>query len=83
MCCPGLASQVDVVLTDLMMPVMDGPALIQAIHAQYPHLKVVTMSGYLAADQLLASLETESLAFLAKPFSATLLMTTLHRVLAA
>ena len=77
------SAKVDVVLTDLMMPVMDGPALIHAIHAQYPQLKVITMSGYLAADQLLASLETESLAFLAKPFSAPLLMTTLHRVLAA
>ena len=75
--------QVDVVLTDLMMPVMDGPALIHALQAQYPHLKIITMSGYLAADQLLASLEAESLAFLAKPFSAPLLMTTLHRVLAA
>src|SRR5207249_249174 len=37
--------EVDVVVTDLMMPIMDGPTLIRALRQLAPHAKVIAVSG--------------------------------------
>lgn len=37
---------VDVVLTDIEMPVMSGTRLAEILHEEYPHIKVVFLSGY-------------------------------------
>ncbi|MFD0693351.1 response regulator [Paenibacillus sp. GCM10027628] len=37
---------VDILLTDIRMPVMDGLTLIEHVAADYPHIKCVIMSGY-------------------------------------
>ncbi|WNS44151.1 response regulator [Paenibacillus sp. MMS20-IR301] len=37
---------VDIMLTDIRMPQMDGLELISAVSAKYPHIKSVIMSGY-------------------------------------
>lgn len=36
----------DIVLTDIRMPVMDGLALIKNLHAAFPHIQTVILSGY-------------------------------------
>lgn len=41
-----LKGNLDLILTDMVMPRMDGSALITAATRQYPHLKTVLMSGY-------------------------------------
>jgi|TARA_R100000501_G_scaffold17911_1_gene34589 two-component system cell cycle sensor histidine kinase/response regulator CckA len=58
----------DLLITDVVMPVMDGPALVAAAREKFPQLKIVFMSGY-AEEQLRSSLEIEDAGFLAKPFS--------------
>ena len=58
----------DLLITDVVMPVMDGPTLVARAREKYPDLKIIFMSGY-AEEQLRQSVEVDNAAFLAKPFS--------------
>ena len=58
----------DLLVTDVVMPVMDGPTLVARAREKYPQLKIVFMSGY-AEEQLRSSVEIDDAGFLAKPFS--------------
>jgi len=79
------AAVVDVVLTDIMMPAMDGLALIQALRRIDPDARIVASSGLgteLAARLGAAGLkELRVNTFLAKPYSAQSLLTVLHTLL--
>ena len=68
------------VLTDLMMPIMDGSALIAALRRIDPVLPIIATSGQ-AATGTGARLEKEGVAFLPKPYSAEAILTLLHRIL--
>jgi PAS domain S-box-containing protein len=59
----------DVLLTDVIMPLISGPDLAQAIRLDRPNVKVLYMSGY-SEDQI-APRESlaEGIAFLKKPFT--------------
>ncbi|MBF0608934.1 MAG: response regulator [Magnetococcales bacterium] len=58
----------DLVITDLMMPEMDGFELISVLREKWPHLKVVVMTGYGTDDTRLKSVELGAAIFLKKPF---------------
>lgn len=69
------------VITDLAMPMMDGPATIKALRRLSPELKIITMSG--AASKAKAA-EAATLGIditLRKPFAAGLLLEALHHAL--
>ena len=57
---------IDLVLTDLRMPVMDGRQLASALARRRPSLPVVFMSGF-TAQLMDLRLVSPNLAFLAKP----------------
>jgi len=60
---------VDLVITDVVMPGMDGPALIRHVRDKHPDLKVIFISGY-TEDSFRKRLgEGETVHFLPKPFS--------------
>lgn len=60
--------EVDLVVTDMAMPMMDGPATVVAIRALRPEMPIVVMSGLGGADQSrLRELEVDG--FVPKPFS--------------
>ena len=61
------AGAVDLVLTDLRMPVMDGRELAAALARRHPSLPIVFMSGF-TAQLMDLRLVSPHLAFLAKPF---------------
>ncbi len=62
--------ELDLLVTDVIMPRMTGPELAIALQASYPELPMVFMSGY--ADDVLEHHDVQSAAvtFLPKPFSA-------------
>jgi two-component system cell cycle sensor histidine kinase/response regulator CckA len=65
------AQKVDLIITDVVMPKMDGPTLIKEVRELYPDkkLKVIFISGY-AEDNFRKRLGDEAdIHFLPKPFS--------------
>ena len=62
------AQAFDLVITDLVMPEMDGPTLFERLRRARPDLKVIFISGY-AEDAFRQHLaENEDFMFLQKPF---------------
>jgi CheY-like chemotaxis protein len=69
---------VDVVVSDIVMPRLNGVELMQALSASYPHLPVILMSGY--ATAALAELGIAApCGILTKPFPAERLLAEVHR----
>jgi len=61
--------QVEVIVTDVIMPGMNGPTMIDRITPQFPNVKVIFISGY-AEDVFVNNYGSErSFNFLAKPFT--------------
>ncbi|HVR37167.1 MAG TPA: PAS domain S-box protein, partial [Methylomirabilota bacterium] len=73
--------EVAVVLTDIMMPVMDGPATLRALREMRPGLKAIGLSGMDAEVQSAIQAGTSFSAFLTKPYSTRNLLETLRRTL--
>lgn len=61
-------ADIDLLVSDVVMPVMDGPALGRQARELYPELPIVFMSGY-AEEQLRQSIDLDKVEFLPKPFS--------------
>ncbi|MCL9981817.1 MAG: response regulator [Erythrobacter sp.] len=60
--------QFDIVVSDVVMPGMDGPAMVRAIRARLPKMPVLFMSGY-AEEQLRRDIDIPDMHFIPKPFS--------------
>ncbi len=72
----------DLLISDVMMPIMDGPTMVRRARERYPDLPILFMSGY-AEEQLRKSIDLDNVAFLAKPFSVQQLAEAARDVLAA
>ncbi len=74
---------VDLVVSDVMMPEMDGPTMLRELRSRHPNLKIIFMSGY-AVDAFEKSLpDLGQFAFLPKPFTLKDLVTVVKETLAA
>jgi len=61
--------QIDLTITDVVMPQMDGPTLYKHMQERWPKMKVVFVSGY-TEDRLREQFTSgETIHFLGKPFS--------------
>ena len=58
----------DIVVSDVVMPAMDGPAMAKEIRKLRPAMPILFMSGY-AEEQLRKELDLDNVEFLPKPFS--------------
>ena len=58
----------DLVVSDVVMPVMDGPAMARAIRRVMPDVPILFMSGY-AEEHLRNEIDIENMHFIPKPFS--------------
>jgi two-component system, cell cycle sensor histidine kinase and response regulator CckA len=65
----GGKQPVDLLITDVVMPRMDGPSLIREVRQFRPDLKVIFISGYAEEDFRKRLDEGSEIHFLAKPFS--------------
>jgi two-component system cell cycle sensor histidine kinase/response regulator CckA len=71
------AASVDLLLTDLRMPQMDGIELVRQLRARAPGLRVICVSGYPGSGVDLTITEH----YLAKPFSKADLLDKVRQVL--
>jgi CheY-like chemotaxis protein len=63
------AAEIDLVVTDLVMPEMGGRELADALQAMRPDLPVLFMSGYSDDEVTRRGIADSRVAFLAKPFT--------------
>jgi DNA-binding NtrC family response regulator len=75
------AAQVHVIVSDVVMPRLNGVQLMQALAASHPRLPVILMSGY-ATHELAGMGIAAPCALLSKPFSAERLIEEVRRCLA-
>jgi CheY-like chemotaxis protein len=75
------ANEIAIVLTDMMMPVMDGTATIHALVRINPAIKIVAASGLDASGTVVRVSEPNVKHFLTKPYTAGVLLTTLRAAL--
>jgi two-component system, cell cycle sensor histidine kinase and response regulator CckA len=72
---------VDLVVSDVVMPEMDGPTLLKTMRGKNPDLKIIFVSGY-AEDAFEKSLpEKEQFAFLPKPFTLAQLVAAVKKTM--
>ncbi|MBZ9864073.1 response regulator [Mesorhizobium sp. CA15] len=77
----ALGGKVDIVVSDVVMPEMDGPTLLGELRKRQPDIKFVFVSGY-AEDAFAKNLPAEAhFGFLPKPFSLKQLATIVKDVL--
>ncbi len=74
--------QFDIVVSDVVMPAMDGPAMVKAIRKYAPRVPVLFMSGY-AEAQLRKEIDVADAQFLPKPFSVRQICDKVGEVLGA
>jgi len=73
----------DLLLADILMPGMDGLALLSQLRKRYPGIPVAMMTHKNTSSHVLESLRREAAAYLSKPFSREMLLTTLDSTLSA
>jgi CheY-like chemotaxis protein len=72
-------SRIDIVFTDLLMPVLEGLETIREIRRVQSHVKIIAISG-VYADYLEAALLVGADAILRKPFSPSVLRETIAAI---
>ncbi len=77
------ADHVQLVLTDMMMPVMDGAATAAFFAEHYPQVAVVAMSGLNAAAAVERARDSGVQYFVAKPFTTDTVVRTVRDALAS
>ncbi len=74
-------SEIALVLTDIMMPVMDGPTVIPVLQRLQPGLPIIASSGLSSAAQEAQLARLKVRYFLPKPYTASSLLGTLQEAL--
>ena len=71
---------IDIVITDVIMPGMTGPEMVEKIKDLYPHIKFLFTSGY-TEEALSYFDENTEHHFLSKPFSLEVLINMIDKIL--
>lgn len=75
-------ADIALVITDMMMPVIDGAALIAALRRIHPEVRIIATTGNLSAAYMTKIAKTEVLYVLTKPYTADHLLRTVSDALA-
>jgi Response regulator containing CheY-like receiver domain and AraC-type DNA-binding domain len=57
----------DIVISDIIMPVMDGLSLTQIVHEKYPDIQIVILSGYSEFDYVKSTFQNGAADYILKP----------------
>jgi len=72
---------IDLVITDLKMPEVDGLSLVRHIHENYKNTEVMMITGYPSIEGAVEAVKTGAEEYLAKPFTDEELFASVRRVL--
>ena len=75
--------EIAVVVTDMMMPLMDGPATIQALMNLNPQVRIIAASGLSTSSNAAKAAKEGAKHFISKPYTTATLLQTLHTLLQA
>jgi two-component system cell cycle sensor histidine kinase/response regulator CckA len=78
----GRGEAIDLLISDVVMPGMDGPTMVEEARKSRPDLKILFISGY-AEEQLRNSINVGNVSFLPKPFSVQELAAAAKRTMTA
>jgi len=73
-------AEIAVVLTDMMMPGMDGFAIIEQLRALNPAVEIIATSGLAATEMVARANRLGVLHFLQKPYTTESLLRTLSEL---
>jgi len=76
------SSEISLVFTDMMMPVMDGPALIAALRRINPSVRIIASSGLTSGGGAGKAAKSSVSHFLPKPYSAMTMLCLVREALA-
>ena len=76
-------SPIRLLITDVVMPMMDGPTLVRNVRALKPEIRIIFMSGYAEETFRRNDEKVEDLHFLPKPFGLKQLAAKVKEVLSA
>jgi DNA-binding NtrC family response regulator len=71
-------SKIDLVISDILMPGLNGYALVARIRAKWPSMPVILTTGYLSQDAA-KSMMNGSVDFIPKPIDPEKLLEIIHR----
>ena len=74
--------QIDLIITDVVMPNMDGPTMVRHVKVLKPDMQVIFMSGYAEEAFRRSDQSSEDIHFLPKPFGLKQLAAKVKEVLA-
>ncbi|RUT05476.1 histidine kinase [Dulcicalothrix desertica PCC 7102] len=72
--------KIEIVLTDMIMPAMDGLTTIRTLQKINPAVKIIAVSGLISSDKINSATEIGVKAFLSKPYTAKQLLQTIGAV---
>ena len=75
--------EIDLLLTDVMMPSMNGVDLARQVVELFPEIKILFMSGYICPSLAHYGVQDNDPFFLQKPFTPNALISKMRNVLAA
>jgi len=72
---------IDLVLTDITMPILDGPSMARALRRMDPGCRIIAMSGLGTNSGITKARESGVRHFLSKPYTAQALLELVDQVL--
>ena len=75
------ANQIDLVVSDMVMPVMGGVSLFQKLREQWPGVKMLFITGHPEEEGDRALLESGNVNWLQKPFSVGVFIEAIYNLL--
>ena len=71
--------EVGIIVSDMMMPGVDGQALLRAARAMRPDVEVVLMTAYATVETAVAAMREGAYDFITKPLDPAMLSSVLER----
>jgi len=73
--------QINLVITDMSMPFLDGPSTIRALQKLNPAIKILAVSGLMAKEKVVEVSGSPNVAFLHKPYTTSKLLAAIQKLL--